>query len=136
MMRTATLARALLAPVALVIAAACAPAATTAGAGGGATAAFGTPEQIAEGRRLFQSDGRCGLCHGNTGVGGRLGPSLTDDRWIWLQPGSPTFRTDLMTIIRVGVPNPREFQSPMPAMGGAQLFEAQIEALAAYVASL
>src|SRR5690606_7464873 len=119
--------------LALIVAAACAPAATT-GDPGGAGAAFGAaPEVIAEGRRLFQGDARCGMCHGTTGAGGRLGPSLLDDQWIWLNPASPDFQAELMTIIRVGVPNPRQFQSPMPPMGGARLFEAQIEALAAYV---
>ena len=135
-MRTVTLQNAL-ASLVLLLAAGCAPAATTGEApAGGQLVAFGASAQtLAEGRRLFQGEGRCSACHGQTGVGGR-GPDLTDNEWLWIRPERPDYQTQLMTLIRIGVPQPRESQAPMPAMGGAQLFEGQIEALAVYVASL
>ena len=38
--------------------------------------------------------------------------------------------------IRVGVPQPRNYRSPMPAMGSAQLSADQVNAVAAYVWAL
>jgi mono/diheme cytochrome c family protein len=35
-----------------------------------------------------------------------------------------------------GVPQPKQYRSPMPAMGGAQLTPEQVSAVAAYVYSL
>jgi len=130
-----------LAPVALILAASCAPAATTEGApaaagGAGAAAAVTvTPELIAEGRTVFTGAGRCGVCHGPTARGGSLGPDLTDDEWIWVTPGAD-MHAQIVEIIRNGIEEPREFPAPMPAMGGANLSEQQLNALAAYIGTL
>jgi mono/diheme cytochrome c family protein len=128
-----------LAPIALVLAAGCAPAATTEGApaaGAGAAAAVAvTPEMITAGRQLFTGAGRCGVCHGPQGRGSTLGPDLTDDEWIWVEPGA-TMHAQVVTIIRTGIEEPRESPAPMPAMGGGNLTEDQLNALAAYVGSL
>ena len=119
-------------------AAACAPAAAPAGGGGGGAAASAavtvTPELIAEGRTVYASS-NCAVCHGATGGGGRSGPSLTDDQWIWVNPAQP-LHPQLVTVIRNGVPEPRVSQVPMPPMGGRQLTEQQLNAVAAYVGSL
>jgi mono/diheme cytochrome c family protein len=111
------------------------PAAAPAPAGGGgATAA--TPAMVAEGATLFAGTGRCSRCHGDAGVGGRFGPSLSDDTWVHVNPANATAMTDLENLIRTGIAEPRIGTSGMPAMGGAQLTDPQIQALAAYVLSL
>jgi mono/diheme cytochrome c family protein len=110
--------------------------AASGGAAGGAPAAVTvTPEMIAEGRTLYTNPGRCNVCHGPTGLGGRVGPNLADSNWLWVDPAQD-LHTQLFNVIKQGVPQPREAQTPMPAMGGAQLTDAQIHAIAAYVASL
>ena len=110
---------------------------TAAEGGGGASAAMAaaTPEMIAEGRTLFSGVGRCGVCHGPTGRGGSLGPNLTDTEWIWVNPAQAV-RPQLAQIIRDGIPTPRRAPAPMPAMGGGNLTESQVQALAAYVESI
>ena len=42
----------------------------------------------------------------------------------------------ILKVIKEGVPKPKQFRSPMPPMGGAQLSDTQASALAAYVWSL
>lgn len=133
-MQLGTLIRAVV-PVALLTAA-CAPGATTEGPAGGPMAAFGTPEMVAQGAQLYQGNGRCAVCHGPGGAGGRLGPSLQDDNWIWTDPASDSFHEDLVRIIRDGISEPRQARAPMPPMGGGQLSEEEIVAIASYVASL
>jgi hypothetical protein len=39
-------------------------------------------------------------------------------------------------IITDGVPNPKEFRSPMPPMGGTQLSAAEVSAVADYIWAL
>jgi mono/diheme cytochrome c family protein len=41
-----------------------------------------------------------------------------------------------MSTIDNGVPNPKEYRSPMPPKGGAQLSSADVSAVAAYVWAL
>jgi mono/diheme cytochrome c family protein len=119
----------------LLVAAACSSASTSAGAGGGAAAAVAvTPAMLEQGRTIYTGAGRCAFCHGQTGTGGR-GPNLTDNTWLWIQADQP-LHPQLVNIIRVGVPQPREAQIPMPAMGGAQLTPDELNALAAYVETL
>jgi mono/diheme cytochrome c family protein len=38
-----------------------------------------------------------------------------------------------LKVITYGVPQPKQYRSPMPPMGGAQLSDTQASALAAYV---
>jgi mono/diheme cytochrome c family protein len=120
--------------LAVAFAAACAPAEPAAGPG--ATAAVTvTPEMIQQGRTLFTGAGQCGICHGPQARGGSLGPNLTNNQWIWVQPGA-NLHAQVATIIRTGIETPRQYPAPMPALGGGNLTEAQVNALAAYVVSL
>ena len=115
------------------------------GGGGGAMAAAdpeptgapvveSTPELVAEGQALFAQ--RCRICHGNEGAGTAFGPNLTDDEWAWIDPASPAALTDLASLIRTGVMEPRVSDTGMPPMGGGNFSDPQLNALAAYVLSL
>jgi len=91
-----------------------------------------TPEMVVEGRAIFTGQGICYTCHGMDGTGTQLAPNLTDDEWINVD-GSYQAIVDL---IPVGVPQPKQYPAPMPPMGGAQLSQDQIKAVAAYVYTL
>jgi mono/diheme cytochrome c family protein len=91
---------------------------------------------VAEGATLFAGTARCSRCHGEGGVDGRFGPNLADDTWVHINPANPTAMTDLVNLIRTGIAEPLIGTSGMPAMGGAQLTEPQMQALAAYILSL
>jgi mono/diheme cytochrome c family protein len=91
---------------------------------------------VAEGATLFAGTARCSRCHGDGGVDGRFGPNLADDTWVHINPANPTAMTDLVNLIRTGIAEPLIGTSGMPAMGGAQLTEPQMQALAAYILSL
>ena len=67
-----------------------------------------------------------------SGKGTPLGPDLTDQKWLW----SDGSYTGIAKTITDGVPQPKEYRSPMPPMGGAQLTADQVKALAAYVWSM
>jgi mono/diheme cytochrome c family protein len=71
-------------------------------------------------------------CHGEGGKGSVLGPALTGKKWLW---GDGSYAAIEKTI-NDGVPQPKQFRSPMPAMGGAQLTPDQVSAVAAYVYSI
>ena len=90
-------------------------------------------EQFDQGRQLFSGQAGCQACHGPSAGGTQLAPDLTDAEW--LNVPEPTVEA-LAGIIRSGVPQPREYPAPMPAMGGASLNDAQIQALAGYIASI
>jgi glucose/arabinose dehydrogenase/mono/diheme cytochrome c family protein len=94
-----------------------------------------THEMVALGDRIYhgqEAGGTCTACHGASGAGTPLGPNLTTNKWLW----SDGSLAGLTRIITDGVPMPKQYRSPMPAMGGAQLTPAQTEAVAAYVWSL
>jgi mono/diheme cytochrome c family protein len=74
----------------------------------------------------------CTGCHGQTGTGPPLGPDLTDKIWLW---SDGSFEGIVRTITD-GVMQPKQYRSPMPPSGGAQLTADQISAVAAYVWSL
>ena len=91
-----------------------------------------TRETVELGDRIFHgqvASGTCAGCHGATGQGTPLGPNLTSGRWLW----SKGSLSDIERTILLGVPKPKEYRSPMPPMGGAQLTRAQVAAVAAYV---
>jgi glucose/arabinose dehydrogenase/mono/diheme cytochrome c family protein len=91
-----------------------------------------TREMVVLGDRLFHGQvagATCTGCHGSGGTGTPLGPNLSANRWLW----SDGTWAGIAATIRVGVPKPRNFRSPMPAMGGAQLSAEQVNALAAYI---
>jgi glucose/arabinose dehydrogenase/mono/diheme cytochrome c family protein len=94
-----------------------------------------TPEMVAEGDRIYhglEGGATCTGCHGAKGAGTTLGPDLTDSKWLW----SDGSYAAIGKTITSGVPQPKEYRSPMPPMGGAQLTPEQVSALAAYVWSL
>jgi len=94
-----------------------------------------TPEMVALGERIYQGQvggAACAGCHGEKGEGSPLGPNLTGKKWLW----SDGSYVGIMKTITDGVPQPKEYRSPMPAMGGAQLTPDQVSAVAAYVWAL
>jgi mono/diheme cytochrome c family protein len=60
------------------------------------------------------------------------GSDLTDQKWLWSDGGF----AGIAKTITDGVPQPKEYRSPMPPMGGSQLTDDQVKAVAAYVWSL
>jgi glucose/arabinose dehydrogenase/mono/diheme cytochrome c family protein len=94
-----------------------------------------TPEMVALGDRIFHGQvggATCTGCHGAAGTGTPLGPNLTHSQWLW----SDGSYAGIAKTITTGVPQPKEYRSPMPPMGGAQLTPDQVSAVAAYVWSL
>lgn len=100
-----------------------------------AAAAPASGDLVAQGLEVFNGAGLCMTCHGNGGTGTALAPSLVDDTWLWIDSSQP-LEPQISTIVHEGVPEPKEHPAPMPVMGGGSLSEAQITAVAAYVASL
>jgi glucose/arabinose dehydrogenase/mono/diheme cytochrome c family protein len=74
----------------------------------------------------------CSGCHGSDASGTPLGPPLLGHRWLW---GDGSYAS-IEEIVRKGVPQPKQYRSPMPPMGGAQLSEEQVAGVAAYVWAL
>lgn len=97
----------------------------------GATADAGL---VATGQELFAGQAICFTCHGQDATGTQLAPNLTDAEWINIE--EPVTPEKIQQLIRTGVQQPKQHPAPMPAMGGADLTDQQIEALAAYVYSL
>jgi mono/diheme cytochrome c family protein len=93
-----------------------------------------TAELIATGDALFHGAALCFACHGGDGAGiPGLGADLTDDEW---QNTDGSF-TGLIERIREGVTGDLSSTGvPMPPMGGAQLTDEQVQAVAAYAWSL
>ena len=93
----------------------------------------GATRQMMElGDQIFHgqvASGTCAGCHGEQGKGSPLGPNLAAGRWHW----SDGSYQGIESTIRHGVPSPRNYRSPMPPMGGAQLSSSQVAAVAAYV---
>jgi glucose/arabinose dehydrogenase/mono/diheme cytochrome c family protein len=94
-----------------------------------------TREMVALGERIYRGQvagAACTGCHGDTGEGTPLAPALTAHKWLW----SDGSYAGIAKTITDGVPQPKEYRSPMPPMGGAQLTPDQVSAVAAYVWSL
>lgn len=94
-----------------------------------------TRAMVALGDRVYHGQvggATCAGCHGERGQGSPLGPKLTAHKWLW----SNGSYAGIMKTIRDGVPNPKEYRSPMPPMGGSQLTPDELRALAAYVWAL
>jgi glucose/arabinose dehydrogenase/mono/diheme cytochrome c family protein len=94
-----------------------------------------TREVVALGERIYRGevgDAACVGCHGDRGQGSPLGPNLTGGKWLW----SDGSYAGIKKTIADGVSQPKQYRSPMPPMGGAQLTPDQISALAAYVWAL
>jgi glucose/arabinose dehydrogenase/mono/diheme cytochrome c family protein len=95
-------------------------------------AAGATKEMVALGDRIFHGQvggATCTGCHGPNAKGTPLGPDLTSGHWLW---GDGSYAAIAKTIT-TGVPQPKQYRSPMPPMGGAQLSPDQVSALAAYI---
>jgi glucose/arabinose dehydrogenase/mono/diheme cytochrome c family protein len=91
-----------------------------------------TPEQVAFGKRIFHGEAggaTCAGCHGSDAVGTPVGPDLTTGRWLW---GDGSLESIKKTI-ETGVPEPKEHPGAMPPMGGVNLPETDLKAVAAYV---
>lgn len=88
-----------------------------------------TPEMVTEGQTIFTSTGNCYTCHGPDAKGTQLAPNLTDTEWLNI-----TGKYDeIVNLVHTGVPQPKQHPAPMPAMGGAQLTDDQVKAVAAFV---
>lgn len=104
---------------------------------GNETAALPTPpgatkKQVALGDRIFHGEidaATCGGCHGSDAKGTPVGPDLTSGKWLW---GDGSLEAITQTIVN-GVPDPKEHSGAMPPMGGVELSQADIAAVAAYV---
>jgi len=91
-----------------------------------------SPDMVALGNRIYHGQvggAACAGCHGANGTGSPLGPDLTKKTWLW----SDGSFAGILKVITDGVPQPKQYRSPMPPMGGAQLSEIQASAVAAYV---
>ena len=81
---------------------------------------------VEEGRKLFLT---CAVCHGLDARGTQLGPSLRDAEWADVDSSL----AEIEQVIRSGVPDPSDFDTPMPVLGGGDFDAKQVRALAAYV---
>lgn len=94
------------------------------------------PATVALGKKVFEGKAGgaiCFTCHGMNARGTPgLGPDLTDNNWLH-GDGSPAF---IDSIVRNGVPKPKQAAAPMPPKGGANLSDDQVKAVVAYVQSL
>jgi mono/diheme cytochrome c family protein len=94
-----------------------------------------TKEMVALGERIYHGQvggATCSGCHGADATGTVLGPDLSDTAWLWSDGSYPA----IAKTITEGVPQPKQFRSPMPPMGGAQLTANQVSAVAAYIWAL
>lgn len=111
------------------------PDAGSAASGGLPVPAGATQAMVDLGNRIYHGQvagGTCTACHGENATGTPLGPDLTNKKWLW-SDGSWQGITKTITD---GVPKPKQYRSPMPAMGGAQLTPDQAAAVGAYVWAL
>lgn len=115
------------------------PPPVVAGLGGAAAAiptlAAGAPagvtqEMVEQGAQQFGTV--CSACHGAGGAGTPAAPELNDNQWIHI---SGNF-DEIVSIIKTGVSNPREYAGAMPPLGGGSFNEEQVRAIAAYVFAL
>ena len=88
------------------------------------------PNEISDFNVLYGEN--CAGCHGSNAKGTPLGSDLTGGQWLW-SDGSLAAITHT---IADGVTNPKNYTSPMPPMGGAQLSQHDLDAVAAYVWAL
>jgi glucose/arabinose dehydrogenase/mono/diheme cytochrome c family protein len=124
----------------IIQAAAQPPEGTHADAGAAASRTVAVPqgatrEMVELGGRIYRGQvggAACTACHGDSGEGTPLGPALTGKNWLWSDGSYPALRKT----ITEGVAQPKQYRSPMPPMGGAELTSDQLSAVAAYVWSI
>ena len=91
-----------------------------------------TAEMVAAGSQIFNAQ-VCFTCHGPNGTGtAGLGPPLNDQTWINIDGEY----SSIVEVVKTGVATPKEHPAPMPAMGGLQLTDQQVNEVAAYVYSI
>jgi mono/diheme cytochrome c family protein len=91
-----------------------------------------TAEMVTAGSQIFNQQ-VCFTCHGINGQGtAGLGPPLNDQTWINIDGEY----TSIVEVVKTGVPQPKEHPAAMPAMGGLQLTDQQVNEVAAYVYSI
>ena len=91
-----------------------------------------TKEMVALGDRIYHGQvggAACTGCHGAAATGTTLGPNLTGKTWLW----SDGSYAGIAKTITDGVMQPKQFRSPMPPKGGAELSADQVSAVAAYI---
>jgi glucose/arabinose dehydrogenase len=89
-------------------------------------------EQLALGEKVFHGQaagGNCMGCHGSDGGGSMVGANLIDAAWLWSDGGVEGIKA---TIVK-GVVTGKQSIGAMPALGGAPLQPADVDAVAAYV---
>jgi mono/diheme cytochrome c family protein len=91
-----------------------------------------TAQMVQEGHRIYHQQGICFTCHGPNGEGTPLGPRLNDQEWLHITGEYE----EIINITRTGVPRPVEYPAPMPPLGGANISDVQLRAVAAYVFAL
>jgi mono/diheme cytochrome c family protein len=96
-----------------------------------ATAAV-MPAAVALGDSLFHSKGNCYACHG-ANAQGAVGPSLIDAEWIHSDGSYDAIVKQITTGVTA---EQSKSKIPMPPMGGAQITDDEVKAVAAYVYSL
>ena len=106
------------------------PPATTGATTAGAPPAGATPEMVASGQTTFGQI--CFSCHGADAKGTQLAPNLTDAEWL----NTDGTYDGIQKVVKEGVATPKQHPAPMPAMGGGNLSDDQVKAVAAYVWSL
>ena len=91
-----------------------------------------TREMVVLGDKIYHgqvANGTCTACHGANAEGTPIGSNLKANKWLW-SDGSWEGITKTITN---GVPNPKQYRSPMPPLGGSELTPDQTSAVAAYV---
>jgi mono/diheme cytochrome c family protein len=91
-----------------------------------------TAQMVEDGRQVFKGAGNCITCHGENAEGTLIGPNLTDEKWLHIDGSYDA----IVKLVTAGVPQAREAMVPMPAKGGAEITDAQVRAVAAYVWTL
>ncbi len=97
-----------------------------------------TPEMIEQGRALFHASGgegasSCSMCHGDAGEGSASGPELRSGNY---RNVTGTY-SSIIDVVTIGIAEPKQFTGiAMPAMGGADMSEEEIRAVAAYTYTL
>jgi glucose/arabinose dehydrogenase/mono/diheme cytochrome c family protein len=95
-----------------------------------------TREMVTLGGQVYRGEAggaACTGCHGDSGQGTPVGPPLAGKKtWLW----SDGSYNGIKKTITDGVMEPKQYRSPMPPMGGAELTPEQLSAVAAYVWSM
>ena len=116
---------------------AAAPATQQPAAAGGAAAGGDNAALVSQGQQAYASS-VCVSCHGPNGQGTPLAPALNDGEWLWVDPAQGDVQTQVATIIKTGVSQPKDpaHVAPMLPYGGVPMDDGQVEAIAAYLVSL